>query len=85
MNLFPVLFGASPSSFEQALSQSDGPGGRYATILKLRQAEMTARAHFERGVTPTERASLQAYIDVIACARNELEQFCNPTLALDHA
>ncbi|MEM4989105.1 hypothetical protein V8G57_17070 [Collimonas sp. H4R21] len=75
MNLFPVLFGTSPSPFEQALVQRDGPGGRDATILKLQQAEMAARAYFEQGVTPIERASLQAYIDVIACARNELEKF----------
>jgi hypothetical protein len=75
MNLFPVLFGTSPSPFEQALMQRDGPEGRDATILKLRQAEVAARVYFGQGVAPTERASLQAYIDVIACARNELEQF----------
>lgn len=74
MNLFQKLF-ESASPFDEALAKRDGPEGCDARIRELQEAEEAARVQFRRGVSPTERASLQAYIEAIACARMELEQF----------
>jgi hypothetical protein len=75
MNLFQKLFESSSSAFDEATARRDGPEGCDARIRELQNAEDSARAHLRNGVSPTERASLQAYIEAIACARMELEQF----------
>jgi hypothetical protein len=75
MNLFQQLSESTSSRFDEALARRDGPAGCDARIGELQQAEDMARAHFKSGVNPTERASVQAYIAAIACARMELEQF----------
>ncbi|MGU8077181.1 hypothetical protein [Burkholderia pyrrocinia] len=75
MNIFEKLLSGKPSAFEVALGRRGGAGGLDATLRKLKEAEVVAIENLARSVDSTERASMQHYIEAIACARIELERF----------
>ncbi|MGT0193832.1 hypothetical protein ACVHYJ_17510 [Burkholderia pyrrocinia] len=75
MNLFVLLFNKDRTRFEEALIRTEGTGSHPVVIEQLRQAEERARTSYQNDTAG--RASKQAYIDAIACARVELERHFN--------
>jgi len=73
MNLFRLFFNDDLSAFDLALIQPAGQNGYHATIERLKEAEERVRAMRREG--GMDRASSEAYVDAIACARQALERF----------
>ncbi|WP_080404813.1 hypothetical protein [Burkholderia ubonensis] len=75
MNVFATLLRGNPTAFEAALCKRNGAGGLEATLQKLKVAEAAAMEYVKLNSVPSERASMQCYIEAILCAREELERF----------
>jgi len=73
-NLLATLLGGRPTALEAALRRRHGAGGLVMTLQKLKVAEVAAIENLAQIDIPSERASMQCYIEAISCARVELER-----------
>lgn len=73
MNMFRK-FTITKSGLQQELCGQEGWHGCTSRIALLREAEGKARQQLKEGIPVAEERAMQAYINLVACARTELER-----------